>query len=106
MIESHDGETSLAGSPIKSGYQSHFVVTNADGRCVYEDSKDELFNEIAISQDIQTVPAFIIHIEKSQVNDVFHRLMPGGGQTTMNFSSQSQSQLGTIEVCARVHPHT
>jgi hypothetical protein len=39
VTESHKGEKTLIGSALRSGYNSHFVITNKDGT-VYEKVND------------------------------------------------------------------
>lgn len=63
VSEDHKGPKSLKGAAIKSGYNSHLVLTNKEG-VIYQESRDEtLCDEIVISQESQILPAFIIELE-------------------------------------------
>jgi hypothetical protein len=42
VTEDHKGEKSLLGKGLRSGYTSHFVITNNDGD-VYDQSKYSLY---------------------------------------------------------------
>ena len=62
VCENNTDDTSLLGTPINSGYQSNYVVTNKKGKSISEDLDELLYNEIVIPQESQIVPAFIIEI--------------------------------------------
>jgi len=68
VIEDINGQQSLKGVPMKTGHNSHFVVTNQRGNCVTSDVDQELFNEIVVPQEGQIVPAFLIELAGSQVD--------------------------------------
>jgi len=52
---------SLLGAALKSGYNSHFVVTNRMGEAVTS-GNDSVWDEIVISQESQIAPAFIFEV--------------------------------------------
>lgn len=54
VIEHPNGDEnqSLLGTPLKSGYQSHYCLTRKDGLPA-EPSSEELFDEIVLSQEWQ-----------------------------------------------------
>lgn len=55
-IEGHQSSDSLLGKAIQNGFNSHFVITNAKGECVQNNtSGGPLFNEIVISQESQVL---------------------------------------------------
>lgn len=70
VTEDHKGPKSLLGKGLRSGYNSHFVITTNDGY-VYDQSKysilntmDAPCNEIVVGQESQILPAFIICLDK------------------------------------------
>jgi len=68
VIEEVDGPDTLLGSAIKTGYNSHFIVTDKKGVCVTNsDGGEELFNELVVPQESQIVPAFIFELEGSDM---------------------------------------
>lgn len=69
--ESHDGIDSLMGVATKSGYNSPFVVTDTEGRCVTIE-KANLSNEIVVSQESQSQisPVFIFKIDRSNLHQL------------------------------------
>lgn len=64
VTEDHRGPKSLMGTPIKSGYNSHLVLTAKDGT-VYrpEENQDIVCDEIVVAQESQILPAFIIRLD-------------------------------------------
>jgi len=84
VIEEVDGPDTLLGSAIKSGYNSHFIVTDKKGVCVpNSDNHDEgeLFNELVVPQESQIVPAFIFELEGSDMEKLsgeWNREVPKG----------------------------
>lgn len=65
VTESHKGERSLMGSALKAGYQSHFVLTTANGD-VYDqkgDAQQKICNELVVDQESQILPAFILQFD-------------------------------------------
>jgi hypothetical protein len=60
VTECHKGPKSLMGSSLKSGYNSHYVLTNKDGH-VYD--KGEICDELVIGQESQILPSFIIKLD-------------------------------------------
>lgn len=80
VIENHLSPTnSLLGSPLKSGYNSHYIRTDKEGM-IYEPTSQSLaYDEIVIIQESQVVPAFILELERSNFTDLrdkFQRATP------------------------------
>ena len=68
--EKHDSNKSLLGLPIKSGYNSCYVVTNKKGHA-YESIEDYgtlKCDELVISQESQALPAFIITLDPNSAS--------------------------------------
>ena len=61
ITESHLGDKSFLGSALKSGFNSHFILTTKDGN-VY-DGTGEICNEIVVNQSSQILPAYIVQLE-------------------------------------------
>jgi len=63
----------LVGMPIKSGYNSHFVIVTKKGEAAtkadYENG-EELFDELVVPQENQAVPMFLIELDRSYVDDM------------------------------------
>ena len=54
----------LKGTALKTGFNSHFVVTNHKGESITKQTDDSpIFDEIVISQESQIAPAFIFFVE-------------------------------------------
>jgi hypothetical protein len=82
VTESHKGEKKLMGSALKSGYNSHFVVTTPDGFVFTPEDLDKgtkmchgiavrfveflilIRIEMVIPQESQILPAFIVELDK------------------------------------------
>lgn len=60
VTEDHKGSKSLLGTALKSGYNSHYIMTNKDG-FIYD--KGDICDEIVVSQESQILPAFIITLD-------------------------------------------
>ena len=52
-------ETTLAGKPLMSGYQSHYVKTNIAGKI----DKDGEYDELVVSQECQILPMYLVELE-------------------------------------------
>jgi len=66
VIEKATEPSSLMGTPLKAGYQSHYVSTKKDGTpCEKPRSAGKFFDELVINQETQVVPAYIVHFERS-----------------------------------------
>lgn len=67
VTENHAGPHSLLGSAIKTGYSSHYIVTQQNGETftsVPQEGPDaEIYDEIVIAQESQIAPAFLIHLD-------------------------------------------
>lgn len=64
VTEDRKSPQSLCGLALKSGYNSHYVVTNRNGDI--PDPEDTVhFDEIVVGQESQISPAFILSIEKN-----------------------------------------
>jgi hypothetical protein len=68
--EKHDSNKSLLGSPIKSGYNSCYVVTNKKGHAYdpIDDYGTLKCDELVISQESQALPAFIITLDPNSAS--------------------------------------
>lgn len=60
-------DRTLNGAPGKSGYQSHYVRTNAKGD-VASAEEARVFNEIVITQEAQILPCAIVSIAPSSLD--------------------------------------
>jgi len=69
VIEKHSGPHSIEGTAIKSGFNSHYVVTNKTGEAITQPDT-ETFNEIVVPQEAQIVPAFLVGIAKKGLKKV------------------------------------
>lgn len=68
ITESHKGPKSFVGSALKSGYNSHYVITNKDGSVYDRSTQNEinLCDEIVIGQESQILPAFIVSLDLTE----------------------------------------
>jgi len=69
VTEHHNSSNSMLGKSIKSGYQSHYVITTKNGRPFtlkdYENLETS-FDELIIDQEAQVVPIFLLIVSTSQ----------------------------------------
>lgn len=64
VTENHKGDKSLLGTPIKTGYNSHLVLTAKNGTIHYlGDDQGIVCDEIVVGQESQILPAFIIRLD-------------------------------------------
>lgn len=64
VTENHKGDKSLMGTPIKTGYNSHLVLTAKDGTIHnLGDEQGIVCDEIVVGQESQILPAFIIRLD-------------------------------------------
>jgi len=61
--------SSLCGTHLKNGYNSHYVLTKKDGT-VPTKQIEETFDQIVIGNSILTVPVFLIKVEDSTKQQV------------------------------------
>jgi len=59
VIEHPRSSSSFCGVPIVAGYNSHYIVTDSGGFPLAKISKKH-FDEIAVSQETQVAPAFVL----------------------------------------------
>jgi len=64
VIEAADSPNTFLGKPIKSGYQSHFVLTDSQGKPVLTDQLGVglEYNEFVVAQESQVVAVYMICI--------------------------------------------
>lgn len=65
MVERIDEPKSLLGMPLKGGYQSHYVLTSADGHPLPDSLPlpSTYFDELVLGQGSQVVPAYVIELD-------------------------------------------
>jgi len=70
VTEEASSPRSLTGKPVMTGYHSHYVLTNHSGG-VYDVNRDPaFFDEIVFFQECQVVPAYMILLDKSNVQEI------------------------------------
>jgi len=68
VTEHRKDENSLIGQPIKSGYQSHYVLTTKDGNpCKQREAPGSHFDELVLGQEAQVVPIAIIEFSQDKL---------------------------------------
>jgi len=68
VTEHPQGENSLMGQAIKSGYQSHYVLTTKDGNpCKKREAPGSHYDELVLGQEAQVVPIAIIEFSQSKL---------------------------------------
>jgi len=100
VIEKSTDENSFCGKPIKSGYQSHYILTAREGIAITGPLSDEPknYDELVISQDVQALPSYIISVDKTKVANLVEEMkreiyVPSGNAVEDN-SSSSESGSG------------
>jgi len=69
VIEDYRKDGSLLGKAITPGYQSHYVITTIHGVPVEKPSGNS-FDELVISQEAQVVPAFLVIVDKTKIQEL------------------------------------
>eukprot|EP01126_Amoeba_proteus_P005367 TRINITY_DN11794_c0_g1_i3.p1 TRINITY_DN11794_c0_g1~~TRINITY_DN11794_c0_g1_i3.p1 ORF type:complete len:298 (-),score=75.34 TRINITY_DN11794_c0_g1_i3:228-1121(-) len=85
VTEAHDDtKGSLLGTPIKTGYQSHYVLTNESGGIFsmpggnpkkqrksrgdgHLQKKSPVYDEIVIAQESQILPSFVLYVDGAKM---------------------------------------
>jgi len=68
VVEHKDDPRTKLGSPIPSGYQSHYVLTNKDGTpCKEKQAEGEFYDELVLDQEVQVVPVALIEFDRAAV---------------------------------------
>lgn len=82
VTENPDTDKGLFSSPLQSGYQSHYVVTNTKGypySPIEEENNAPSYDEIVIGQEGQILPVFLLMIDKTNLEELyqsFNRELP------------------------------
>jgi len=67
-VEGPKDANSLLGTPVKSGYQSHYVLTNKDGMpCPQRQEPGTFYDELVLDQESQVVPVAIIEFSHAKL---------------------------------------
>jgi len=66
VVESPKAADHLVGAALKTGYQSHYILTNRQGEISDFGSPDH-FDELVIPQESQVIPAYILRIGKANL---------------------------------------
>jgi len=78
VVEERTSPKSLVGLPIKSGYQSNYVLTSKGGK-IATDVSGDVFDEIVIPQESQVIPIFLLELDYSaaaKLASAFQRDVP------------------------------
>jgi len=59
----------LPGSPIKRGFNSHYVITNKSGKKAPTKTTAEKYDKVVISEESQIAPVFIIEVEAVKTSE-------------------------------------
>jgi len=72
VVESRTDPSSLLGLPIKSGYQSNYVLTMRDGNpCqVQGTARGDVFDELVLDQEAQVVPFLLVELGRNQLGQL------------------------------------
>jgi len=80
VVEDRREPNSLLGMPIKSGYQSNYVLTAHDGNpCLHRMQVGSYYDELVLDQEAQVVPIAIIEFDQSKLAPIarsFQREIP------------------------------
>eukprot|EP01128_Nolandella_sp_AFSM9_P001785 TRINITY_DN12199_c0_g1_i1.p1 TRINITY_DN12199_c0_g1~~TRINITY_DN12199_c0_g1_i1.p1 ORF type:complete len:1767 (-),score=200.25 TRINITY_DN12199_c0_g1_i1:119-5263(-) len=66
VVEHRTEENSMLGMPLKSGYQSHYVLARKNGNPVKSQRgnfMDGVYDELVIGQESQVIPAWILEFD-------------------------------------------
>jgi len=68
VVEKKEEARSFMGQPLRSGYQSHFVLTKKDGAPATEKTQPtDRYDELVIGQESQVMPIFVVEIDQSKL---------------------------------------
>jgi hypothetical protein len=71
VVEDREDPKSLRGLPIKSGYQSNYVLTSKRGNVLNQSDKtEEIYNEIVIPQESQVIPVYLIELNEGSLSRI------------------------------------
>lgn len=80
VVESRTEEGSLLGLPIKSGYQSNYVLTLRDGNpCTHQVHQKDIYDELIVDQESQVVPILLVEFDSAKLGKMamaFQRATP------------------------------
>jgi hypothetical protein len=68
VVEHRNEKQSFLGRPIKSGYQSNYVLTNREGNpCTKHVQDGKFYDELVLEQESQVVPIYIFTFDRKQL---------------------------------------
>lgn len=70
IIESPTSPDSFLGKPMKSGYQSHFIVTGKNGLPIEDYSRTSVYDELVITQESQILPIYLVELKNSNFSEM------------------------------------
>lgn len=80
VVEKRGDANSFLGLPIKSGYQSNYVLTLKDGNpCDHQMPQRDFFDELVVDQEAQVVPILLIEFDNAKLGRMamaFQRVTP------------------------------
>lgn len=81
--------------PLKGGYQSHYVLTTADGHPVPDSPSlpSKYFDELVLGQESQVVPAYVIELDSSPLPQL--RFFTPFSSSLPHLHSHREGLLGT-----------
>jgi len=92
VTESHKNEVSLLGAAIKSGYQSHYVLTHKNGD-VLDVEQPAHYDEVVISQESQVVPIYLLKLPSDLIKPLLKLFNKDSG-IYVDSSSRTQREKG------------
>jgi len=87
VTEHHRGEQSLLGTALKSGYQSHYVITSLAGSPTQKIMDKDYYDELVIDQQSQVLPVLLLTIDTSNISQLvqkFNREIPSNKDRRRN----------------------
>jgi len=90
VIEDRHHASKLVGLPVRSGYQSNYVLTSLSGG-VHTDLRENVYDEIIIPQESQVMPIYLIEFNFELVRKLvgtFQRTVPSKVATTVTIDDE------------------
>lgn len=73
VVEGMKEKDTFMGSPIKSGYQSHYVLTQVDGHPIPTVPTADIpcYDEVVLAQESQVVPVYVVELHSKPLDPLF-----------------------------------
>jgi len=71
-VEPRSEPKSFMGQPLKSGYQSHYILTKPDGEPISKETSKH-YDELVIAQESQVMPIYVVEVNPAKLQAVMKK---------------------------------